>query len=148
MYPFVPLFISFVPQPYRKYSVFQFLTLHAIIVSRPFFKISECDQRGSIENRLYPYVPLFILFVPQPDRKWRILQDLIIRYYCISATFQDIGMRPTGFDRESFVPVCTYLHFVSTSTGPEVANFARFDNTLLLYRGHFSRYRNATNGVQ
>src|SRR5436190_1751036 len=72
----------------------------------------------------------------------------ITRYYCISAIFQDIEMRPTGFNRELFVPACTSLHFVCTSTGPEVANFARFDNTLLLYLGHFSRYRNAANGVR
>jgi len=79
-----------------------------------FFEISQNDRRGSVENRLYPFVPPFKSFVPQRDRKYSIFK------ICSRGNFVicwDITKRPTAFDRESFVLVCIAFSFVCISTG-------------------------------
>jgi len=74
----------------------------------------------SKENRLYPFVPLLLSFLPQRIRRYSAFQFLRNPYIANLANFKDIEMGPTAFERKSFVPVCTSLTFVSTSKDSEI----------------------------
>ena len=71
-----------------------------------FFKFHLCHSK---ENRLYSFVPLLLLFVPQRVRRDSAFQFLRNLYIVNLANFKDIEMGPTVFERKSFVPICTLL---------------------------------------
>jgi len=100
----------------------------------------------SKENRLYPFI-LLLWFVSQKVRRYSAFQFLRDPYIANLANFQDIEMRPTAFERESFVPVCNSLTFVCTSKDLEIQHVSVFVQSLYSELSQFSRYRNETNGI-
>ena len=65
-----------------------------------------------------------------------------------SIIFKDIEMRPTAFERESFVPVCTSITFVCTLKSSEIQRVSVFTQPLHSKFSEFLRYRNGTIAIR
>ena len=57
-------------------------------------------------------------------------------------------MGPSAFERESFVPVRTFLTFVCTSKGSEIQRVSDFAQPLHSKFSEFQKYRNGTNSIR
>jgi len=119
------------PQRIKKYSALQFLRNRHI--GKLHFKRYR-DMINDIRKRIVCirlYLFLFVL------RRYNVFQFLRNPYLSNLTNFQNIEMGKT--ERESFVPICIFVTFVSISKDLEIQRFQNFENAPRGKVGHFKR---------